>query len=307
MIVYIVGRGHSGSTVLDSLISTFDGTIGVGELTAGLGKAEGQCSCGQLQRNCVFWKKVESEFVSNTGITLCDAGNKIRKASRVSQFIRRLFESTESTRVKTLVKINADVFSAIAESSGCPTIVDSSKELSRSVFLARNFSDTKIIHLVRRPDSVLASSLMRIRDGRGFSFNGRRYSSRSLAPVFVMIGSIGWVVGNILAEFVSRAVSPSAIRIRYEDLCDDYSATIRRIASYIGSNPVELIEALDSKKALPIGHTLAGNQMREHSTFLFDPDKKRRRSIPFPYLLIVNVLTLPLMMYYGYSPNWSRS
>ncbi|MCA9641093.1 MAG: hypothetical protein KC492_10375, partial [Myxococcales bacterium] len=65
-LVYILGLGHSGSTLLEMLLSSHPRLLGLGEvaslLTRGMrerhlsGPWPSPCSCGVLARDCPVWK-----------------------------------------------------------------------------------------------------------------------------------------------------------------------------------------------------------------------------------------------------------
>ena len=61
MYLYITGRGHSGSTILDILLGNSSQIESVGELLAGLSRADREpCSCGATMSDCGFWREVRS-------------------------------------------------------------------------------------------------------------------------------------------------------------------------------------------------------------------------------------------------------
>ena len=69
MYIYITGRGHSGSTILDILLGNSSQIASVGELLAGLSRADqGACSCGATMSDCGFWREVRSRAEAE-GIT----------------------------------------------------------------------------------------------------------------------------------------------------------------------------------------------------------------------------------------------
>ena len=77
-IIYILSAGHSGSTVLGSLLGNCTDTRHIGEFTnftkVHAGTLE-TCSCGKLPAECEFWAGVIEEFESylrGMGLTLDD-------------------------------------------------------------------------------------------------------------------------------------------------------------------------------------------------------------------------------------------
>src|SRR4051795_9833771 len=59
-----MGRGHSGSTILDILLGGGAAVESVGELVSGLERYEAgePCACGEPMRRCPFWAEVRRRF-----------------------------------------------------------------------------------------------------------------------------------------------------------------------------------------------------------------------------------------------------
>ena len=58
MYLYIVGRPHSGSTILDILLGNGREVQGIGQLVSGMGKPDDLCACGCAIADCPFWRAV---------------------------------------------------------------------------------------------------------------------------------------------------------------------------------------------------------------------------------------------------------
>lgn len=71
--VYIAGRGHSGSTMLDAMLGNQDGIESVGELVSGMGRYEALCSCGAEFKDYQFWTKVRQRFEASAGVSWDEA------------------------------------------------------------------------------------------------------------------------------------------------------------------------------------------------------------------------------------------
>ena len=60
-VVYVMGAGRSGSTVLDTILNNHEDVIGVGELVhlfiEGSAVKE-NCSCGEARDTCEIWSSV---------------------------------------------------------------------------------------------------------------------------------------------------------------------------------------------------------------------------------------------------------
>ena len=53
-LVYVMSRGHSGSTILDSILRNRDNAFSMGEIVSGCLREDDICSCGHEIRGCPF-------------------------------------------------------------------------------------------------------------------------------------------------------------------------------------------------------------------------------------------------------------
>jgi len=297
--IYIMGRGHSGSTVLDALLGNADNTVGVGELIAGIDGTY-SCSCGDPFGECPFWSQVRSVFDQKSDSHWREAIELVTRESKVTRYPVNLVVAGKSNRVRALIGANRELWKAVATVSGDENLVESSKELSRGLFLARFLAEARVIHLVRSPTRMLASNLYRLRSGIGFRFLRTTFYSSTFAPIILAISALSWAFGNLLCELVSSVSSHRVIRVRYEDLCANPAEELKRIARFTGIDVSGVIEAIESGDPLPIEHKLAGNKMAKKGEFIFEPRRSKGRNLPGWLKWIGIFLTWPLLKYYGY-------
>lgn len=296
-LLYVMGRGHSGSTVLDALLGNAPGVAGVGELVSGMLRFEDVCSCGETIENCDFWRAVRRRFEHEIPGTWTEAARAVQSQAHLSRFPATLFDGQGGRAALTA---SAAITAAIGKTAGASVVVDSSKEFTRALLLARHDAQSRIIHLVRSPHQVLASLEYRIGMGRGFKFLRRRYGSRALTPLYMGMAAAGWLVGNLLGELVRRMAPSRILRVRYEDLCTDYRGTLDAIARFVEVDLQPVAEAVAAGRRLPLFHKLAGNQMRTEGTFVFDPSRRESRSLSACYAILASLITWPLLLAYGY-------
>jgi len=299
--VYIMGRGHSGSTVLDALLGNAENACGVGELVMGIDGTY-PCSCGEKVTDCDFWQKVKDGFMQSThGELPWDrAASILSEKSNVLQFIPTLLASSKSSHIQQLEAATQGVAEAVSKASHRPIVVDSSKEVSRGLLLARRMPESRILHIVRNPERMLASNLHRLRDGTGLVLFRRTFHSELFAPLIIAASALSWVVGNLLCEKVSRIAPDRVMRVRYEDLCEDPARVLRRISEFTGLHLDKVIPSVQNGSILAIQHKLAGNRMAKKGEFVFQPDRSSGRDIPRGLRRMGRVITYPLMKKYGY-------
>lgn len=299
-LIYIMGRGHSGSTVLDGMIGNGKDIESVGELIAGIGCPERLCGCGSELQNCEFWKQVRAEFEYRSKSKWGESVALIVNQAHIFRFFKTLISSKKSAFTRKLVEINNILVQAILHASQKQCVLDSSKEYTRGLFFIRFFPSAKIVHLIRNPENILASDFHRINNGTGFKFLRHTYYGKNWAPVFLMQSSINWVAGNFLAGII-KLIDPSRILlVRYEDMCTNPGIELSRIASFTGYDLKNLIDKVEKGETLELGHNIGGNQMRMKKNFIFDPTVGTKRTLPKFYKVITRFITWPFLLLYGY-------
>lgn len=302
-LVYVMGRGHSGSTVLDALLGNAGDATGIGELVSGMLRYDRPCSCGRTIQKCPFWRDVRRRVEAEDGIEWLEAARSIQSQAHLLRFPSTWFSSARHAATREIYAANQAVARAIADTAGVPVVVDSSKEFTRALFLAKHDPNARILHLIRSPHAVLGSLLHRIETDRGFPFLRRRYRSRTLEPLFMALAAVAWVVGNLLGELIAQIAPGRVRRVRYEDLCADTARILRTIGAFVDLDVDQVVAAVEGGERLPLGHKLAGNQMLREGSFLFEPERVAGRSLPWPYAVLTSVLTWPLLLGYGYTPT----
>jgi hypothetical protein len=298
--VFVMGRGHSGSTVLDSLLSNAACSTGIGGIVAGMQDPGAVCSCGEPVSRCAFWEGVRVRFEASTGLAWGEAARELREQADLSSFIPTLFARRRAPWVRRRKAVIEGIADAVRETTDRNVVVDSSKALPVALFVARFVEGSRLVHLVRDPERVLASNYHRIREGAGLYFMGRRLRDRRFTAFYVALGALAWVVGNLLAEVTGRLAPGRVRRLRYEDLCSDTPARLLDLGRFLGTDVSGVISATSRGEALPVGHKSAGNRMRMSGEFVWDPKRAGGRPLPAVYRWIVRVVAWPLMWVYGY-------
>lgn len=299
MYLYILGRRHCGSTILDILLGNGPEIQSIGELVH-VWDAEGACSCGTRIGECTFWNRVREE------VGLEDEAWRRWTRTAFEQAHLRRYLSTWRARsddpgLRDLAAFTERLAAAIVAVSGKPHLLDSTKEATRGLFLAKFLPGVRMIHMVRDPRSNIASQYWRWKKQGYFRFLRRDWRARPLGPLFMALAAAGWTVGNALSAIAVRRIGERAIRVRYEDLCRDPAGELRRIGEAFAIDLEPVIARLRAGEDFAVGHNVGGNQIRFEGRLRFDPERERRRP-PLPVWLrfTVTALCWPLMLAYGY-------
>ena len=295
-----MGRGHSGSTILDILLGSSAQVESVGELIAGLSRSDREvCSCGAAMPACPFWSEVRRR-VESEGVGWGEACQADVTRRRAPLLWRAWHTREDDPAVRRLAGTTEALAGAITATAGKQHVLDSSKTPARALFLLRHLPGSRAIHLVRDPRHVMQSYLWRLKPGDvGFQLFGRRRDWGKVFPLAV--ASSFWTIGNLLCELIARRHPGRVVRVRYEDLRAQPAQVLAEIGLAFGLDLDDVAIKIASGESFPVGHNIGGNRIRHEGTVRFDPEKSSRRAAAPRWLSVLTiVLCWPLMLRYGY-------
>lgn len=304
MYLYIMGRGYSGSTILDILLGGSDRIESVGELIYGLSRAGREvCSCGEPIPACPFWREVRQRTEAE-GVDWDEACRANATQLRAStQFWRVWCTRPNDPAAQRLAWITTVLERAITATAGKQHVLDSGKTPARALFLLRHLPEARAIHLVRDPRHVMRSYLWRLEPGNvGFLLYGRRRAWGKMLPLVLASGL--WTVSNLSCELIARRYPDRVVRIRYEDLRAQPEAVLVEIGRAFALNLDDVRNKLRRDESFAVGHNIGGNRIRHEGAVRFDPAKSGRRSdLPRWLKVVTTTFCWPLMLRYGYWPG----
>ncbi|KAA8981915.1 hypothetical protein [Halospina sp. K52047b] len=239
-IIFVLGAGGSGSSLLAALLHQQNGIFSVGELSAldVYIALDRKCSCGEPISECSFWKKVYLD--SN----LQAYGAPLTPSFGESQLlIYRRSVLRKDPLFLPVSRKNLDVYNQIHEVSGQQAIVDASKDLARFYYLLRSGSARITpIHLVR--------------DGRSYIVSMRE--RQKMGPVRA---TVRWARKNLLARIILRKTvgRNGYLLIDFNEFVLNAESKINEIVEHAGLNVSEYSE---TEITIP-HHGLAGTGVRE--------------------------------------------
>ena len=305
-VVYIVGVGRSGSTLLERTLGAIPGFINAGELNAIFSRVSVQdqrCGCGEPFSRCPFWQSV-----GERGFQSWDARRVRHLAELQPQVIRQRFvpylleprtaPQGFRRRLDEYVAAYRDLYSSIAEVSGAQVLVDASKSAAQ-LFALRHIEglDLRVVNLVRDSRGVAHSwsktdvKMPQIRDREAVM---RTYEPRSLALM--------WSAIQLESTFLS-ARAPFGARVRYEDLVANPRRTLETTLAGIGltARPGWLDHVDEASVTLDSSHGVAGSRSRFTTGRIeLRLDEDWRATLPAEARRVVTAVTFPQLVSYGY-------
>lgn len=296
--IYITGRGRSGSTVIDAMLGNSKSIESVGELVSGMARDNAMCSCGERMNECNYWTAVRREYESRTAQNWGTFKKDTLKSGHVKEFLGTL--TGNSTFNKELVKETELFTQSLLKVAGKDAILDSSKNPNRALWLAKFYDDSKIIHLVKHPDGVAASKYKFIGRGKGYKFLRRTYRNPKLAPLYMTVEAISWLIGNSMIGLIKLIKPKKVMLVKYEDFGARPEVIFQKLSKFLEIDLSDVRDAVINGHPLTFGHTIGGNGVRNEDSFVFNIKKGKKRPMPTFYKVLIRIFCWPLMWRYGY-------
>lgn len=271
-VIYIMGAGHIGSTVLDLVISSHPQIESLGEVSKlhryGWSPDDNRrCACGLSVFECPFWSQVRQKWTDLTGSD--DAVRYMYLQSRFersrSGWGRLLWNGyNRTTEFAEYMQGTEAVYSAVQLVGGNDFLVDSSLTPKRAYALTMNSDiDLYLIHLVR--------------DGRGVIWSlmkpGKKILTKEYVPAPPERTTRYWILANLQSAWVFRHVREGKRKlVRYEDFVTNPPMVLNQIGALIGKDLSGLVSGSALTNPSQVRHTVGGNRVRMQKDIHIKPD-----------------------------------
>jgi hypothetical protein len=303
-VVFVGGMPRSGSTLLDLLIGQLPGHCDVGELFymwQGGGKRDQRCSCGEPFSQCPFWTEVGLRAFGGWHRVDVDEVLRLQRSvdTTARLMLRPLTRLSPGQRDRTAryLELTRRVYRAVAEVSGEPIVVDSTKRPSTAYLLASYPGvRLRVVHMVRDPRGVLNSWSREVPlpDGAGPRDRLKRRPARQILR--------RWITVNLMIGHLERRGVP-LLRLRYEDMVTDPRAAMRAVMELSGLTATDDDLAFIGPDGVnrAVSHVPTGGRVR----FRTGPmplrlDEKWRHEMPRSRQWLAAMVCGPVMRHYRY-------
>ena len=254
-VVFIAGEGRSGSTVLDRCIGTAEGAASFNEMHEIVHqylRNRKRCSCGELPRDCAFWREVfaDKELAASLD-ELAESFERYDGSRNAIRLLLGMYGREDRRRLRHYGVLTAQLYRRIARVAGVSVIVDSSKNPSRALIL-RRYAGLEVwcLHLVRNPVAV-AESWARAKSGMDDSL-----------PVYERSATYTrWTLKNLACEALRAAVPYK--RMRFESFTGAPRTGLGEIKNWVPALR-DRADGFSSETEVDFGpfHSLQGNPDR---------------------------------------------
>jgi hypothetical protein len=277
-IIYIIGAGRSGTTLLDILLGNQPEVFSAGELNRFL-KRNGVPHSARDKEVADFWSDVRN----SVGLLSEQLKKTAEKLEYHSGFFFKYVVGRK--QMKAYETFNQQLFAAIDERSGsCSVIVDSSKYPMRAKHLSKIFKDKiSFVYLQRNPSDVVNS----------FGKKDVEQPAKSAISAHVYL-----FVVNVLARYVLYGLKKShrCSTISYDQLVSEPEILFNQLSEDLNVDSSHVLSKLSSREKFRVGMLFDGNRLRskpEVELKLKGKDKKEGGSV-------LNSILLPIHRFFWY-------
>lgn len=299
-VLYIVGWGRSGSTILDNVLGQLDGFFSTGEMHYLWDHIQEKrpCGCGISIDECPVWSKVSAAVLGDRerhGVSIPDILEWQQQVMRLRHTPRLLRTDGANlpSPLNSYVSLMSSLYPEIGRVTNSRVVIDSTKRPPDAALLRLIPNiDAYVLHLVRDPRAV-AYSWQRRKQQLDRPTDMDRYGT--------FASSVNWLLWNAAAEWIRRHMDRSrSLLLRYEDFISSPQTWIQRIVDLAGES-VEQLPVEGSVASLDKNHSVAGNPRRfDTGRVELRRDDEWRGKQSLASRSLATAISLPLLPRYRY-------
>ncbi len=258
-----------------------------------------RCECGEPFSRCSFWTDVMDQARIHELYSVAFERMWEQRSHSLRAIPRLLIRGRRDPNFHAAASAWGALFRAIAGVAGSTIVIESSKEPAFWLFL-------------RLVPNIRVRTVHVVRDSRAVAFSWHRRPVRpELAHQRVELmgvvpywkSAIKWSVVNLVfMTFRGRLHRGAFMTVKYEDFARSPDSCLSTIERRLGLEPASTATPRPRSEPHLAQHSVSGNPVR------FEPDRlakvsldrEWRSSMPRRARALVAVLTLPLLIAYGY-------
>lgn len=250
-IVYILGLGRSGTTLLDIVLGNMQGALSCGELNRYPYEEGRPYQYPEDHPAQKLWMDIKEEFDSRYPKTdwsrMVDLHRTFEFHGKFMLNYLGLYNKADFAEYIDFVE---RVYALITEKTGKHILIDSSKYSNRAMSIGRSEKvDVTYLYIKRRPSSVVAS----------FAKKDVEQNSKSW-----LAANLYYFVASKLCHLAFWRVrgNHKAISVRYEDLMTDQKKQFALIGEKLGVDVSVITQKLETETPFQAGTIYYGNRVR---------------------------------------------
>jgi hypothetical protein len=277
-LIYIIGSGRSGTTLLDIILGNNTESISLGEVNR-LYKREGIPPKRSKEDEVYkFWKEITNSL-NQSGQSYLELANLFNKNEYHSALFKTLFRNNNLLYKKNL-KHQYEVLKTKTKQS---ILIESSKypvrALNISEYVSKEDYFIKYIYLKKDPTKVVKSFQKKHLEQPSKSFLS--------ANLYYLLVNLLCVLSVRILKLRKHKVSI----IKYEDLLIDSKKTLIKLSKDLDVDFSILVDKLENNKLLKTGYLFDGNRIRLKETLTLQvSDKNEIKNGKYYFTRIFNYI-----------------
>ena len=271
-VIYILGTGRSGTTVIDIVVGNNDDIFSCGELVRYSELKAEPHGFPPDSENYIFWKNIEQKLFDRLPSSHDELFRISRKLEFHPSFFFNLFKLTSRKNKQLYKKYINTFFDILFESIEQNIVVDSSKYAGRGLGLLRALKyDLFIIYVVRDPVRVI---------------NAFAKTDVEQMPKKYWVANIYYFLINFICRIVTMmAKKPRVYPLKYENFLSNPAKELENIQEAFGIDLSRSIQTVSENGDFEVGHLFEGNRIRLQKTL------RLKKELPIQKMNLKSYLT----------------
>lgn len=278
-LIYIIGAGRSGTTLLDIVLGNSDNTISLGEINRFFKRDGVPPKRKYNDEVLLFWDKINKEFRRKCNqIDYKEAEYLLKKNEYHSAFLTNKFNHNINYK-----KLFLELYNIIINNTDNQIFIESSKYPIRGLNLSkfkRDLSfDVKYIYIKKDPVKVVNS------------FNKKDIEQPSKS---FFSSNLYYLLVNLLCLSVVKTLknrNHDVVTIKYENLISFPKETLEKIEANLNIDLSKSKEKIKNKLPLSTGFLFDGNRIRLKETLTLRAlDNSDAKDVKYYFVRIFNYI-----------------
>lgn len=261
-LIYIIGAGRSGTTLLDILLGNAENAISLGEVNRFFKRKGLPPKREKSSGTYSFWESIRNEIETDEYFNYELYDRIFQKNEYHFYFLKSVFKKNNKLYREALVK----QYHILNRQTNKTVLIESSKYPTRALNIANYIlsgdMDVKFIYLRKDPVKVVESFKK-----KDLEQPSKNFFSANL--YYLMVNLLCFATVKIL-----RLKKHPISIIKYEDLMGNPEKVLKKAAIDLELNLGTLIEKLEKKQQLQTGFLFDGNRIRLKETITLRTSSK---------------------------------
>jgi len=276
-IIYIMGAGRSGTTLVDIVLGNGKKIFSCGEILKFFSLRGVPHGFSEDTKIFQFWKRVEKIFFLRNHDTYEELSDLTKSFESHSSFFFTMFGLHSKAKKLRYKNTMQNLFESISEESGRSIFIDSSKYPGRLIALSRCLSHKiHVIHIKRDPVFVV----------RSFLKKNIEQPSKNLISA-----NIYYFIISFFCFIVKKMITNvDFIEIKYEDFISTPQSVLKNISNEFDIDLSYIAKKINDNDELSVGYLFEGNRIRLKSSLkLINSDSTLKKDFTYYFTRLFNL------------------